>query len=206
MKMQQNIFLPNGVRTVNFIAGAAAYSQLPSHQLPEIAFLGRSNVGKSSAINALLGRKGIAKVSQTPGRTQQINLFQVDKAFILADLPGYGYARIAKSSINCIQELVYDYLQQRSSLIRLILLIDARRGITAIDQEVMQFLSQIPVSFQVVFTKIDKLNKADTALVPVLFEKAKVYPACHPSFLALSSVTKQGVPELQKEIESILKR
>ena len=200
------IFFPNGVEKVDFIAGAANYSQLPSLLLPEIAFLGRSNVGKSSMINVMLGRKNIAKTSRTPGRTQQINLFRIHNAFILADLPGYGYAKIAKSTMHQIQELVCLYLQKRSSLIRLMLLIDARRGITDMDEEIMQFLCQIPTSFQLVFTKIDKIKKSE---IPNLhehwLEKTRKYSACHPSNLAVSSLDKTGINELRKEVDDMMR-
>ncbi len=199
-----SIFLTQGVQNVEFVAGAALYSSLPKFSLPEIAFLGRSNVGKSTLINSVLGRKSIAKVSQTPGRTQQINLFRIEKNFILADLPGYGYAKISKKTVSTIQQLIYSYLRERSRLIRLMLLIDARRGITEMDEEIIEFLAQIPISFQIIFTKIDKVKQSEKDILANDWaKKASIYSCCCPSYLEVSSINKVGMDMLRKTITEL---
>src|SRR5215471_1150167 len=140
-----------------FMRGAARLEDIPSTKLPEVAFVGRSNVGKSSLVNALTGRKTLARVSNTPGRTREINFFRLGGRLMLADLPGYGYARVSKADSAKWTELIFAYLSGRPNLRRVVLLIDSRRGPLPQDVEVMDLLDQAAVSYQLVLTKVDKL-------------------------------------------------
>src|SRR5438046_810925 len=150
-------------RDCRFIAGAAEADACPPETLPEIAFLGRSNVGKSSLVNALTGRRMLARTSNTPGRTRQINFFALDNRLMLVDLPGYGYAAASKSAVAAWTRLVQHYLRGRASLRRVCLLIDSRHGIKEPDRPVMQLCDTSGLSYQVVLTKIDKLTPAARA-------------------------------------------
>ena len=145
-----------------FLLGAAALSQVPESGLPEIAFAGRSNVGKSSLVNALTGRKTLARISDTPGRTQQLNFFDIGQRFILADLPGYGYARAPKRDVDAWTDLVKAYLMGRPQLRRVCMLVDSRHGLKTNDLEVMKDLDEAAVSYQIIMTKADKVK--ETAL------------------------------------------
>src|SRR5437667_9687326 len=147
-------------RECRFIAGAADAAALPDESLPEVAFLGRSNVGKSSLVNALTGRRTLARTSQTPGRTRQINFFALDDRLMLVDLPGYAYAAAPKSMVQAWTGLVQHYLRGRASLRRVCLLIDSRHGIKEPDRPIMQLCDASGLSFQVVLTKVDKLGMA----------------------------------------------
>src|SRR6201999_616344 len=138
-----------------FIWGAARPDDLPPAKLPEVAFVGRSNAGKSSLINALTGRKTLARVSNTPGRTREINFFDLGGRLMLADLPGYGYAKVSKADHARWTELIFAYLRERATLRRVVLLIDARRGVLENDADVMALLDRAAVSYQLVLTKID---------------------------------------------------
>src|SRR5215469_16984313 len=141
-----------------FVWGTADANALPSPSLPEVAFVGRSNTGKSTLINALTNRRSLARVSHTPGRTREINFFRLGDALMLADLPGYGYARASKALADQWQRLIFAYLRGRPNLRRAIVLIDARRGVLATDLDVMALLDDAAVSFTLVLTKIDKLS------------------------------------------------
>src|SRR5512144_2992588 len=145
-------------QTCRFVAGAAKLEQIPVGPLPEVAFAGRSNVGKSSLVNALTGRRTLAKVSNTPGRTRQLNFFDLGGRLTLADLPGYGYARAPKEQVANWTRLVELYLVGRAPLRRALLLIDARHGLKETDERVMAMLDKAAVSYQVVLTKIDQLR------------------------------------------------
>ncbi len=145
----------------DFVAGAATTERIPPDTLQEFAFVGRSNVGKSSLINALTGRNALARVSQTPGRTRQINFFDLGGQCLLVDLPGYGYAKISKQMAADWQHLISTYLRGRASLRRVVLLIDARRGVLDVDREVMGLLDKAAVSYVVTLTKIDTLKPAE---------------------------------------------
>ena len=187
-----------------FISGAADYGGVPETGLPEVAFVGRSNVGKSSLINALTERKALARTSNTPGRTQQINFFELKDALILADLPGYGYARASKTEIRRWTRLIFDYLRGRPSLRRVCLLIDARRGLKGKDIEVMKNLDEAAVSYQIVFTKCDKVKLA--ALERRTNESAKLiakHVAAHPMIIKTSSTKKEGIETLRTELAII---
>src|SRR3954468_19085789 len=150
-----------------FLRGAASLDGIPPAELPEVAFVGRSNVGKSSLVNALTGRKTLARVSNTPGRTREINFFRLGGRLMLADLPGYGYAKVSKTESAKWTELIFAYLAGRPSLRRVVLLIDSRRAPLPQDIEVMDLLDRAAVSYQLVLTKIDKLKPVELKQVEV---------------------------------------
>ncbi len=178
--------------------GVANLAGLPPDNLPEIAFAGRSNVGKSSLVNALTGRKTLARTSHTPGRTQQINFFDLGNRIVLVDLPGYGYARASRKDIHTWTALVRDYLQGRVGLRRICLLLDSRRGATRNDQEIMDLLDKAAVPYQAVLTKADKVktNELDDC-VQNLTEVLKKRPAAIPEILTTSARKGRGIPELR---------
>lgn len=184
-----------------FLSGTVESAGFPDSDLPEIAFWGRSNVGKSSLINALLGRGNVARTSKTPGRTQQLNFFRLGTQLIIVDLPGYGYAQASKENIKRWENLIDEYLQIRPNLKRLYLLIDSRRGLMPIDLEVMTYLNRMGIAYQAVLTKTDKLSK--TALLRVLEDTQNVLEQ-HPAALALvlSTSSEKGgnVEELRASI------
>jgi len=188
-------------RDCRFIAGAAAIAGLPDETLPEIAFLGRSNVGKSSLVNALTGRHTLARTSNTPGRTRQINFFALDDRLMLVDLPGYGYAAASKAAIKAWTGLVTDYLRRRARLRRVCLLIDSRHGIKPPDRPIMQLCDASGLSFQVVLTKIDKLGVAERAATAeaVAAELAK-HAAAHPEIHLTSAEKGLGIAALRAMI------
>ena len=187
-------------RPVSFVMGAAAIAQLPEASLPEVAFAGRSNVGKSSLINALVGRKDLAHASSEPGRTRQVNFFLLDDRLRLVDLPGYGFARAARTEARKFQNLGRAYLRGRPNLKRVYLLIDGRHGLKPADAEAMEALDQAAVSYQLVLTKADKLKPAELEQMRARTEAAIARrPAAYPRVLAASSHTGAGIPELRTE-------
>ncbi len=188
-------------RDCRFIAGAADAASLPEESLPEIAFLGRSNVGKSSLVNALTGRRTLARTSNTPGRTRQINFFALDSRLMLVDLPGYGYAAASKSAVKAWTGLVHYYLSGRASLRRVYLLIDSRHGIKEPDRPIMQLCDASGLSFQVVLTKVDKLGVAGRAAIaePVSAELA-THSAAHPEIHLSSAEKGLGIAALRAMI------
>ena len=191
-------------RPSSFVMGAAEIGQLPDIALPEVAFAGRSNVGKSSLINALVGRKDLARASNEPGRTREVNLFDVDGRLRLADLPGYGFAKAAKTTARKFQNLGRAYLRGRPNLMRAYLLIDSRHGLKPVDDEAMDALDLAAVSYQVVLTKADKLKPAELAAVLDRTAKAVAKrPAAFPEALATSSAKGAGIAELRAGIAAV---
>ena len=181
-----------------FLRGAAKLDDIPASTLPEIAFVGRSNVGKSSLVNALTGRKTLARVSNTPGRTREINFFSLGAKLMLADLPGYGYARVSKAQSDQWTELIFAYLRGRPNLRRAVLLIDARRGLLSHDIEVMGLLDKAAVSYQLVLTKADKLRKGEIELAEAkVAQEAATHGAAHPELVATSAEKGTGIPQLR---------
>src|SRR5215831_17170437 len=173
-----------------FVRGAADLSGIPPTRLPEVAFVGRSNVGKSSLVNALTGRKTLARVSNTPGRTREINFFNLGKRLMLADLPGYGYAKVSKAEHARWTELIFAYLRGRPNLRRAALLIDARRGPLPNDIEVMDLLDRAAVSYQLVLTKVDKLKPAELRDAEAKTDaESRRHAAAHPELIATSAET-----------------
>lgn len=187
-----------------FVIGAARLDQAPDGVLPEIGFGGRSNVGKSSLVNALTGRRTLAKTSNTPGRTQQLNFFDLGERLMLVDLPGYGYAKAPKSTVDQWTRLVNYYLRGRVSLRRVLMLIDARHGIKDVDRRVMSMLDKAAVVYQVILTKCDKLNPTplQERIAAIALELAK-HAAAHPEVLATSARTGAGIPELQSTLAAL---
>ncbi len=187
-----------------FVWGAATLDQLPEADLPEITFSGRSNVGKSSLINALTGRKTLARTSDTPGRTQQLNFFNLGERLQLVDLPGYGYARESRTKVDAWTELVRRYLKGRVSLRRVCLLIDCRHGPKPSDETMMTLLNGAAVPFQVILTKADKLKPEALDVVrAATAEILKRHPAAFPESHATSSETGQGIPELRASLAAL---
>ena len=184
-----------------FVAGAASAAALPPEGLPEIAFAGRSNVGKSSLVNALTGRRMLARISNTPGRTRQLNFFDLKGRLMLVDLPGYGYAEAPKSAVKSWTSLVRHYLQTRAVLRRVCLLIDSRHGIKDVDRPLMDMLDGAGVSYQIVLTKADKASKGEFARVPdkILSELAE-HVAAHPDIILTSAVDCHGITELREAL------
>lgn len=188
-----------------FVAGADKIEILPAPTLPEIAFAGRSNVGKSSLINALLNRKTLARISHTPGRTQQLNFFLLGKHFYIVDMPGYGYAAVSKAKIKNWAHLIHDYLRGRVPLKRVFLLIDSRHGLKSSDLAVMKELDMAAVSYQIVLTKADKSAPTHlNALISSLTDVLKKHPAAYPTPLLTSSLTKEGLDPLRETIAELI--
>jgi len=184
-----------------FKIGATKAEHLPNSPFPEFAFIGRSNVGKSSLLNALLNRRNLARASQAPGRTRQINFFLLAEKIFLVDLPGYGYARAPKHEIRGWNALMKAYLHDRSQLQRLFLLVDARHGLKPSDIEMIEFLSSCAVIVQVVLTKVDKINRLERlSVVAATEEKIAGYSICHEKVISCSSATKEGIEEAQLSI------
>jgi len=185
-------------RRCDFVTGVAALSGLPDPTLPEVAFAGRSNVGKSSLVNALTGRTTLARTSNTPGRTREINFFSLDGALMLVDLPGYGYARAAKTARRQWTRLAEAYVKGRPNLRRLCLLVDSRHGAKPSDEATMALLDEAAVSYQIVLTKVDKISaEARASLIAALGARLAKHPAAHPEVLATSARNGDGIPELR---------
>jgi GTP-binding protein len=188
-------------RPVEFVMGASSIAGLPPADQPETAFAGRSNVGKSSLINALVGRHRLARASAEPGRTREVNFFLLDGRLRLVDLPGYGFARAGRGTARKFQSLARDYLRGRANLKRVYLLIDARHGLKISDDDALDALDQAAVSYQVVLTKADKLRPAESDAALAAAEARIVRrPAAFPRVIATSANTGAGVAQLRAEI------
>lgn len=188
---------------VAFERGVADMSQLPAAELPEVAFAGRSNVGKSSLINAVVGRKGLARASGEPGRTRELNFFRVGERLRLVDLPGYGYAKAPKAAIARWTALMRDYLRGRAALKRVFLLVDSRHGLKPHDMDVMDALDRAAVSYQIVLTKADKLKPSELDAALADAGAALKRPAAHPDVIASSAETGLGIETLRAEIAAL---
>ena len=188
-------------RPATFIMGCAKIEQLPDPDLPEVAFAGRSNVGKTSLINGLVGMHKLARASNEPGRTREVNFFDLDGKMRLVDLPGYGWAKASKGEVKRFQNLGRDYLRGRVTLKRVYLLIDSRHGLKKVDDEALDALDEAAVSYQIVLTKADKLKKGEAEDMGEKTLKAvSKRPAAYP-FVAVTSAEKgHGIPELRAEI------
>ena len=189
-------------REAAFLMGAVAIDGLPPPDRPEVAFAGRSNVGKSSLINGLLGRKGLARASNAPGRTREVNFFTLDEGrYRLVDLPGYGFARASRTTVNKFQNLGRSYLRGRANLKRAYLLIDSRHGLKDVDLEAMEAFDLAAVSYQIVLTKADKISAKEVEAVTARTLAAIARrPAAFPRVIATSSEKGMGLPQLRAEV------
>ena len=188
-----------------FVLGVAKLEQLPLTEMPEIAFAGRSNVGKSSLINAVTGQKGLAKTSNTPGRTQQLNYFNLADKIHIVDLPGYGYAQAPESMVKQWQRVIFAYLQGRVNLKRVFVLIDSRHGIKKVDLEIMELLDKAAVTYQIVLTKSDKVGIGALQKVKEDVEKEITkHAAAYTKVLMTSSEKKHGIDSVRAEIASLI--
>ena len=188
---------------IAFLKSAPALEHLPGADVPEVAFAGRSNVGKSSLLNALTGRNSLARVSVTPGRTQELNFFDVGEplSFRLVDMPGYGFAKAPKDMVRKWRYLVNDFLRGRDVLKRVLVLIDSRHGIKDVDREILDMLDAAAVSYRIVLTKTDKIKATELVEVTArTVEEARKRPAAHPDILATSSEKGGGIAELRAAV------
>ena len=190
---------------VSFLKGVAGIDGLPPDREAEVCFIGRSNVGKSSLINALFERRNLARTSKTPGRTQELNFFSLGESSYIVDLPGYGYAKASKDKRSDWQTLIKSYIAERRSLKRVFTLVDARHGLKDNDREFFSFLDTYAVNYQIVLTKIDKVKKTEMPkLLDEINSKIEEHPACNPEFLMTSAIKKSGISEIRDVMFSML--
>ncbi len=188
---------------IAFLKSAPKLEHLPAPVVPEVAFAGRSNVGKSSLLNALANRNALARTSNTPGRTQELNFFDVGDplSFRLVDMPGYGFAKAPKDMVRQWRYLVNDFLRGRDVLKRALVLIDSRHGIKEVDRDILGMLDKAAVSYRIVLTKADKVKATDLAAVTEqTVEEARKRPAAHPDIIATSSEGGMGIAELRAAV------
>ena len=188
---------------IEFLKSAPGLQFLPDAEAPEIAFAGRSNVGKSSLLNALTNRKGLARTSNTPGRTQELNFFDVGEPLQirLVDMPGYGFAEAPKDLVKRWRHLVNDYLRGRAALKRALVLVDSRHGLKDVDREMMTMLDDAAVSYHLVLTKGDKVKPTELAkTLEQTQAEARKHPAAHPTIFTTSSETGSGIAELRTAV------
>lgn len=187
-----------------FMRGVTRIADLPDPSFPEIAFAGRSNVGKSTLINALTNRKNLARTSNTPGRTQQINFFKLSDYLMIVDLPGYGFAKASKKTVNEWNKLIRLYLKGRVELKRVFILVDSRHGLKPVDKITMDLLDEAGVTYQIVLTKTDKVKPDDLEkLIKKIETELKPHPAAYPTIMATSSTHLNGIQDLQLMVASL---
>lgn len=186
-----------------FVLGAAAAGQLPQTTTPEIAFIGRSNVGKSSLVNALTGRTSLARTSNTPGRTRQINLFSLAGRLNFADLPGYGFAQAPKQEREQWPELIESYLRGRPNLRRTAVLIDSRHGLKDVDRSLMAVLDNAAVTYQIVLTKTDKARKIRDRVAQEIADELTTHAAAYPAIASTSASSGEGIAELRAALAKL---
>ena len=185
----------------DFLSAASSLDSLPAMAGPEIAFAGRSNVGKSSLINALTGRKALARTSNTPGRTQELIFFRGPEPLVLVDMPGYGYAATSKSKVTAWTRLIHDYLRGRATLARVYVLIDARHGLKDTDDDILDTLGQAAVSHEIVLTKCDQIGEAELSeRIEGVKAAMRKRPAAFPDLIATSSHSGAGIAELRAAV------
>lgn len=189
----------------DFVLGVAGLEQLPAADRTEVAFAGRSNVGKSSLINGLTRRGNLARTSNTPGRTQQLNFFDLGSQLYIVDMPGYGYAKVSKSIRNEWDKLIKSYLRGRQNLRCVFILVDGRHGMKESDEHLMTMLDEAAVNYRIVLTKCDKSKKLEMERIKEnLRAVLKKHPAAHPDLLETSSLKDQGLPELRATITALI--
>jgi len=191
---------------INFELGVTSVEKLPENEIPEIAFFGRSNVGKSSLLNAITKKSKLAYTSKNPGRTQELNYFSIsnnETILNIVDMPGYGFAKASKDKIRKWNNLSKYYLKNRKNLRRVFLLVDSRRNIKPVDEEIMNVMDEFAVSYQIVLTKIDKTKDVDNQ-IKIVLNKVKKRRAIYPSVIATSSKVKLGIEDVKSQIASLI--
>jgi len=192
-------------RPCDFVKGVVKVADLPDDAFPEVAFAGRSNVGKSSLLNALVGHKALARTSNTPGRTREVNYFLLNESAWLVDLPGYGYAKAPKTEVAGWNRLIEDYLRGRASLKRVFLLVDSRHGLKNSDEATLELMDTSAVSYQAVLTKTDKIKAIELEkVIEQTAKKLSKHPAAHPEIIATSSRKGTGLSQLRAAILTLM--